>query len=591
MLVADNPVSCARNHSFSKKYTGGANNMADLEGLGTLLEADVLVIGGGLAGTNAAIAAAERNAKVVVMDKGKIERSGDIGGGVDHFLAYLDTDKSWDTKEHFLKYVWKIGRGTTEPRVLEKVYCDELTDAIERMERIGCPLTQPDGSFYRTASMGQPGTYWINFNGKRLKPCLGKEVRRLGCTVLDKVMATELLVKDGKVVGATGMHIRTGEFFIVNAKATIISTGSTQRLYESPRVNPFNTWLSPFDTGDGQAMAFKAGAKLANMEYMRMTMLPKGFAAPGFNAFTGMGGRFMNSLGEYYMEKNHPMGNKAPRYDVVYYSLKELKAGRGPLSIDCRHIKDEDLKHLNSTLGYDKDTLPDYMEQRGEDLKTKPFEIMPSEGMQCGPTEVTGSGVKIDENCAATVPGLFACGDACDAQRCVHGCITGGYAAGKGATKYAANAKLLEPEYDQVKSIKKAVYAPLEREDGISYTDFENIIRKVMTENVGSERTEGGLKVAAEKLQKIRSFLPELKADNYHELMRANESRNLLDVGEIMVQAALFRTESRNKPYHHRLDFPETDNENWCGQVLVSREGDNIMTEFLPIAFDDGGDN
>jgi adenylylsulfate reductase subunit A len=271
--------------------------MSSLESLGTLLEADVLIVGGGLAGTNAAIAAAERGARVVVMDKGKIERSGDVGGGVDHFLAYLDSDSSWDTRGHFLRYVWQIGRGTTDLKVLEKVYCDELPEAIRRMDRIGCPLSRPDGTFYRTKSMGQPGPYWINFVGKRLKPCLAKEVRRLGCTVLDRVMALELLVQDDKVTGAAGMNIRTGEFFIVNAKATVVSTGSTQRLYESPRVSPFNTWLSPFDTGDGQAIAFRAGATLANMEYMRMTMLPKGFAAPGFNAFTGMGCGLMNALG------------------------------------------------------------------------------------------------------------------------------------------------------------------------------------------------------------------------------------------------------------------------------------------------------
>jgi len=565
--------------------------VALLESLGTVLEADVLVVGGGLAGANAAIAAAERGARVVVMDKGKIERSGDIGGGVDHFLAFLNTDDTWDTRDHFLRYLWKIGRGTADPKVVEKVYCDELPEAIKRMERIGCPLTQPDGTFYRTRSMGQPGPYWINFVGKRLKPCLAAEVRRLGCTVLDKVTATELLLKDGQVVGATGMHIRTGEFYIVCAKATIVSTGSTQRLYESPRVNPFNTWLSPFDTGDGQAMAFRAGATLTNMEYMRMTMMPKGFAAPGFNAFTGMGGRFMNSLGEYYMEKNHPMGNKAPRYDVVYYSLQELKAGRGPLFIDCRHLKDEDLDHLYNTLGYDKDTLPDYMKQRGEDLKSKPVEIMVSEGMQCGPTEVTGSGVKIDQNCASTVPGLYACGDATDAQRCVHGCITGGYAAGKGAAAYAAGVKLQKPDSGQVMAIKERVYEPMSREEGISYTDAENIIRKIMTENAGAERSEGSLRVAGDKLKKARGYLSLIKAGDYHELMRANESRSILEVAEMMVQAALFRKESRNKPYHHRLDYPETDNENWCGQVLVRKEGDGAELEFLPIAFDDGGEN
>ncbi|MFH1123395.1 MAG: FAD-binding protein [Pseudomonadota bacterium] len=277
------------------------------------LSTDVLIVGGGLAGTNAAIGAAEKGAKVIVADKGKIERSGDIGGGVDHFLAYLNQGEDWDTRDAFLSYVDRIGRGTAHLSIIESVYCAELPDAIDRMARIGNPLTRDDGTFYRTRSMGQPGPYFINFKGKRLKPLLGKAVRKLGCTVLDKVMMVDLLTHQGAVVGGLGFHIRNGDFYVIKAKATIIATGNTNRLYENPRLNPFNTWLCPYDTGDGQVMAFKAGAALTNMEYMRMTLMPKGFAAPGFNALVGMGGRFLNSLGEYYMEKNHPMANRAPR--------------------------------------------------------------------------------------------------------------------------------------------------------------------------------------------------------------------------------------------------------------------------------------
>ena len=145
------------------------------------ISTDVLIVGGGLAGTNAAMGASQKGAGVVVADKGNINRSGDIGGGVDHFLAFLNEGQKWDTREGFLNYVEKIGRGTGHLSIIDSVYCAELPDAIERMAQIGTPLTQPDGSFFRTGSMGQPGTFWINFNGKKLKPCLGKAVRKLGC--------------------------------------------------------------------------------------------------------------------------------------------------------------------------------------------------------------------------------------------------------------------------------------------------------------------------------------------------------------------------------------------------------------------------
>ena len=118
------------------------------------LSADVLIVGGGLAGANAAMGAAEKGGSVIIADKGNINRSGDIGGGVDHFMPYLNEGPAWDNKESFLGYVDKIGHGTAHLSILESVYCAELKDAINRMAGIGNPLTQPDGSFYRTGSMG-----------------------------------------------------------------------------------------------------------------------------------------------------------------------------------------------------------------------------------------------------------------------------------------------------------------------------------------------------------------------------------------------------------------------------------------------------
>ena len=550
------------------------------------ISTDVLIVGGGLAGTNAAMGASQKGASVVVADKGNINRSGDIGGGVDHFLAFLNEGQKWDTREGFLSYVEKIGRGTGHLSIIDSVYCAELPDAIERMAKIGTPLTQSDGSFFRTGSMGQPGTFWINFNGKGLKPCLGKAVRKLGCNVLDKVMMVDLINHQGTVIGGVGFHIRSGIFYVIEAKATIIATGNTNRLYENPRINPFNTWLCPFDTGDGQIMALKAGAALTNMEYMRMTLLPKGFAAPGFNALVGMGGRFLNSLGDYYMEKNNPMGNRAPRYEVVFHTLEEIRKGHGPIYIDCRHLTEKDLTHLMATLGYDKDTLPDYFEQRGEDLSAKPVEITVSEGMQAGPTEVTGSGIKIDKESAATVPGLFACGDACDHNRCVHGAITGGYKAGKSAAAYA---KTLSRGEDITNSMTREkiewFMEPLQRSSGHPYRQIEDSIRKIMAEHVGPRRTEKALTYGLEKLERIESYLDEIKANDLHELMRTHETRSILAVGKLMATTALFREESRNKPYHHRLDFPDTDDTNWCGLVVVSKDGDALSCSFEPITY------
>jgi adenylylsulfate reductase subunit A len=550
------------------------------------LRADVVIMGGGLAGLNAAIAAAERGVSVVVLDKGKIERSGNIAGGVDHFMAYLETGEPWDTREAYLRYVQEEGYGIVNVEIHNRVFCDELKNAIQRLERIGSPLRDAKtGQYYRTASMGQPGPYWVNFNGKNLKPNLAREVRRLGCTVLDRVMATRLLVSDRKLTGVVGFHTRTGDIYCIECKALVASTGNTNRLYETPTRMPFNTWLCPYDTGEAQRLALEAGATLANMEFLRMTIVPKGFSAPGLNAFTGMGSYFINGLGERFMLKVHEKAEKAPRNWLVWGTLQELRGGRGPVFIDSRHLPPDKIKHLKNTLGLDKETLNDFLTVRGIDIEKEPMEIMVSEAMQTGPIEVVGSGVHIDMSCMSTVEGLFAGGDCADQMKVVHMAVAGGYSAGRFAAEHAQANPLKGIDKAQLQEEKARIIAPLGRKKGLHYQEVEDVLRLIMSENVGPYRTKASLETAQDKIRTLVPALREIKANNAHELMRTMETASLINVGEIMTHAALFRKESRFIPYHYREDYPETDNSNWCGQVLVTQTDGRTTTEFKPLQY------
>lgn len=555
-----------------------------LDLLGEVHETDVFIVGGGLAGNNAALGAAEMGARVLVADKASLDRCGDIAGGIDHFMAYLGKGPL-DTREAYLEWAGRIARGAINLSVQNAVFCRELDAALERMERIGCTLKQSDGTYYRTQSMGQPTPYFINFNGKQLKPLLAREARRLGVKTLEKCAITGLLTEDGRVVGAVGFNIRTGQFYIVKAATVIVATGNTNRIFENASGIPFNTWQCPANTGAAQMMGFHAGADLANMEIMRITVVPRGFSAAGLNALTGMGGKIVNATGEEFMTRYHPAGNKAPRYKLAEGVLRETVEGRGPVSIDCTHLSASELAHLKTTLGYDKDTLPDFIEQKGIDLGKQPLELMASEGMQAGPSELCGSGVMIDEEAKSTVPGLFAAGDCTDQMRCMHVCTTGGYYSGKMAGQHARETKDGKVSAAQVEEIKARVYAPMNASGELSHTKFEGAIRKMMGLNAGVSRTDRSLQNGLEKLDGLEKHFGAVKATNFHELMRVLESREILEVAKIMCHASLARKETRFGIFHNRVDYPDTNPE-LDGQIVVRKVGNEIRTSFKKLDYE-----
>lgn len=551
------------------------------------LKADVAIIGGGTAGLNSALAAAEMGADVLVVDKAHIQRSGAIAGGIDHFFAYLDTGPAWDTRDAYLAYVSRVARGAANIKIHEKVYCDELTAAMERIERMGVSLHQPDGTILRTQALGQPGPIAINFDGKLLKPKMAFAVKKKHIRVINRVQVSNIYLHNGEFAGFAGYDIRNGDFYGIQSKAVVIATGNTNRMFKSQTGNPFNLWYCPANTGDLHRAAFDAGVELANVEYVRLTIVPKGFSAPGFNAFFGMGGKFVNGLGQEFMQNYHPMGDKAPRNMMVWGALQEVRAGRGPIYVDVRHLSAKDLAHLFLQLGIDKDTLPEFLKAKGYDREGALIELTVSEPMQARPSELCGSGIKIDETCASNVPGLFAAGDASDQMGCLHMCMAGGYAAGRHAAHYAASvghhaplqAKALEDE-------RARVFAPLVRKNGMASGEFENIVRIVATDHFGPYKSEISLTSAIAKLNGLDRFRDDLKANNLHELMRCHEAMNIQSVAKIVAHAALARKESRFVPYHYRSDFPET-NEDCCGLVVVRKDGEaGVATRFERLHYD-----
>jgi adenylylsulfate reductase subunit A len=543
------------------------------------LDSDVLVVGGGTAGCLAAMAAREQGAQVVVVEKGgSITRSGSCASGMDHYNVILG-EGPWDTPEAHLESLANSRPGLTDMRVAA-VYARENKRVFDYLESIGVPFRDGHtGRYLRIAGMGGKNTQTVSFEGARIKPVMAAQVKKLASTVIERVAVLGLLTRSGRVVGALGFQVRSGELFILRAKAVVIATGGAGRLYPPPYGQPFAIGHPPYNTGDGHIMAFQAGAALTNMEFIGCAVSPKGFNVPGITGFLSMGAYLLNSQGERYMFRYHPWGEHAPRNLVAYAMYKEYEEGRGPCYVDCRHLAEEAISFIKRGIRNERITLLDYFAARGIDIGRDPI---PFEIRRYG---VEGTGLRIDAQCASTAEGLFAAGDCTNTTYALSGACTFGFVAGATAAEEASMFKgEVEVDRRQVAEFKERVFAPLATKEGVHYSEVEEELRIIMVDHVGFIREESGLQRAVDRLKVLKGETGNLKAGNYHELMRANETRNLVDAAFLVATAARERKESRVGLSHNRLDFPEKDDEHWRRFIVLNRDsGGGVRVSFQPM--------
>ena len=511
-------------------------------------EADVLIIGGGVAGCMAAIGAREKGASVILVEKSVIERSGQAGSGNDNLMVHLN-EASWDTDEAVNK--WFAEDALCDVKVVDKVVTKRLREIINRLEDMGISFRkEKTGKYFRTQAFGQPGPWWVVVqDATELKPIISRTVRKHGVQMVNWTMVTDLLTDNKSVVGAVGFNIRTGELCVFSAKCTILATGDATRLANNSTGNPFNAYMYPYSTGTAQVLGFKAGAEVADLELGKGTISPKGFMAPGMNSLAGMNCHMLNKNGERYMFRYHLLGEKAPRSAQVIATLKESADGRGPCYVDVRHLTSEDREFLiKELLNVDKATFVTFLKQKGINLSTDLMEIEP--------TEISAvKGLLIDEKCATTVERLYGAGS-CTSIHSWAGASAAmacGLSAGLSAGETVSSLKLIQPNTKDYEDIIQHIFAPLKRKSGITRIEFESRLRKIMDELVSFYRDEKGLKQALSSLQELEALVPDLIAENTRELMRVNESRHLIVLAKLITVGALARKESRN--FHYRTDY------------------------------------
>jgi succinate dehydrogenase/fumarate reductase flavoprotein subunit len=539
---------------------------------GNLYEVDVLILGTGAAGVGAALQAAEQQCDVLMVGKGRLESSGSLGGGNDHFMAALNTGEPHDDKESFVQFHMKSAFGYRRAH-MEQWY-DSLKPCLAILEEVGVEFVRNlDGTRVRSVGFGQPGAWWIHIkDGRTIKRSLAKKIRTLDIHVLDDFQITKMFEKGGKFIGCMGFNVLTGEIAAIQCKTAVNCLGwHAERATNNSTYNPYNCWFSPFTTGSYLVQPYDIGASIVNADIAtRATLLPKGWGAPGMNGINNMGAYELNALGERFMGKYDPMMENGKRRNQVMGTHQEQVEGKGPpFYMDMRHFSEVDAHHLQYVLmPGDKETYLDYCAARGIDFKTKLLEV------EIGELGLSGMLVA-DDRMETTVKGLFA---ACNFVS-FSGAMCGGFMAALHAAADAGKTALGELEEDLILAEKSRILAPLRRSSShpFFFQDFENPIRQVMDYYAKYRRNVPGMSLALEKLALIESYKERVHARNLHELMRLHEAFDLLSMCQMHLQACLERRESGRAMYE-LSDYPELNPDLAKGLVVRKEKGAPVFS-------------
>lgn len=547
------------------------------------VKTDVLVLGGGIAGCMAAIRAREDNLDVVLVDKGNLGRSG-LSYQMSGVHSYFDPEKD-DYSDCYRECVEGSQWLADQERLNGML--NETTELIRGMESWGVQFQKQDGEFIRTAGVGMH--YGRNvlmvYGGFQMMSIIRAEVLRRGVRVIERVMSTDLLTSDGelptsgRVVGAVGFHIRTGKFYTFRARATVIATGGTNLLWGGEG-------YMPSCSGDGQAMAFRAGGEMRNHDISFFRYHPTGLnCAPGAHALLGEGVIMVNARGERFMKQWDPLRVERATAALVCRAMAvETKAGRGPIYWDARHLNESSYGRLEKTIPI---VLKSLALKRLDFRKDRiPY--------SCALEDLGPGGLRVDRENATSLPALYCAGATSDHSEdgvsnvINHGTESGigGNRAGKAAAAYCGIAG--EPVIDerQAARLKEQIFAPLRRESGIKHQAVRRRCMDIIDSGLlGPVRNGKGLEKAIGAVQEIiEEQVPGLVARDYHELTRCLGVANALLFLEFVPRCALMRTESRGS--HYREDYPARDDANWLKWVIAKKENNNISVWAEPIPYE-----
>ncbi|MEU2080074.1 fumarate reductase/succinate dehydrogenase flavoprotein subunit [Streptomyces sp. NPDC013489] len=540
----------------------------------TELSCDVLVIGGGTAGTMAALTAAERGANVLLLEKAHVRHSGALAMGMDGVNNAVVPGRA--EPDDYVAEITRANDGLVDQSTVRQTATRGF-DMVQRLESYGVKFEKDEHGEYAVRQVHRSGSYVLPMpEGKDVKKVLYRQLRRREMRerirIENRVMPVRVLThpEDGRAVGAAGLHTRTGEFVVVRAGAVILATGPCGRLGLPASGYLYGTYENPTNAGDGYAMAYHAGAALTGIECFQINPLIKDYNGPACAYVANpFGGYQVNRHGERFVESDYWSGQMMAEFAA------ELASDRAPVYLKLSHLPEETIGAVESILHTtERPTRGTFHEGRGHDYRTHDIEMHISEIGLCGGH--SASGVRVDAHARTTVPRLYAAGDLASVpHNYMIGAFVFGDLAGADASRYTAYEG--ELDHGQLVAAHELVYRPLRHPEGPPQPQVEYKLRRFVNDYVAPPKTGAKLSLAVEAFDRMSEEIAGMGARTAHELMRCAEVSFIRDCAEMAARASLARTESRWGLYHERLDHPGRDDAGWLHHLDLRKSPSGAM--------------